>query len=74
MPKTATIPLAIEKHGLGWRVSSTTQPGLFYYVSLLGRQSCTCGAYLYSRANHLTCKHIHAVVRMLKEREVAYRG
>jgi hypothetical protein len=69
MTKT-TSPLRIMPHGAGWKVASASQPGIFYYVSLMGRrQTCTCGAFLYSRT-HLPCKHIRAVVRVLKEREV----
>ena len=67
---TKSSPLSIMPHGAGWKVASASQPGLFYYVSLLGRrQHCTCGAHLYSRTQ-LACKHIRAVVIALKEREV----
>lgn len=66
--------LDIMSHGAGWKVASASQPGLFYYVSLLGRrQTCSCGAFLYSRT-HLACKHVRAVVHMLAEREVIYQG
>jgi hypothetical protein len=62
---TTAAPLSIMPHGAGWKVASTSQPGLFYYVSLMGRrQTCTCGAFSYSRT-HLPCKHIRAVKAML---------
>jgi len=73
MTKT-TSPLRIMRHGAGWKVASASQSGLFHYVSLMGRrQTCSCGAFLYSRTQ-MACKHIRACVRMLAEQEVVYQG
>jgi hypothetical protein len=68
--KITATQLNIVRHGMGWKVTSASTPGTFYFVTKTPHLRCTCSAWGFGHG--VPCRHIRAVRAMLKED--AYRG